>query len=139
MSGKNHLTEQQKVFVEKYSRPRSSLLKEITVNVIGHDAGLNGYTTLAQAEKLSEALDLTENDYLLDLGCGFGWPGFHVAESSGCNVIASDLTPLALQHARHQLNAFQMKGTVDFAAVDASELPFSADFFSAIIHSDVMC
>ncbi len=139
MSDKKNLTEQQKVFVEKYARPRSSILKEITSNIIGHDAGLNGYTTLAQAQMLSEQLNLEENDYLLDLGCGFGWPGFHVAECSGCNVIATDLTPLALQHARRQADAFKMKGNVDFVAVDATELPFPTDFFSAIIHSDVMC
>ncbi|MFQ5676808.1 MAG: SAM-dependent methyltransferase [bacterium] len=78
-------------FVEKYSRQRGQASRQIEKIILGHDVGLNGYTTLQQAQVLCDALGLTNNSNLLDVGCGCGWPGLYIAQKSGCRLNSTDI------------------------------------------------
>lgn len=71
------------------------------------DAATAGADTLAQAsrhklDKICDKLELTQNDNLLDLGCGWGSMAFHAAAQRGCPVSAVTLSP-----AQHRFVATQ--------------------------------
>ena len=87
-------------FSGKYSETRSRAARQVERKALGHEVGLNGYTTLDQAQALCDLLPLTSTSVLLDVGAGRGWPGSHVARSSGCRLISTDVPWNALREAR---------------------------------------
>src|SRR5262245_58853227 len=62
-------------FRDRYGEDRTEAVLRIERAVIGGDWGANGYTTIAQADLLGDALGLVPGMRLLDLGAGRGWPG----------------------------------------------------------------
>lgn len=119
---------------------------EIERLVIGADYGADGYTTLAQADQLRHLLDLGPGDRLLELGSGSGWPGLHLATTSGCTLVMTDLpaddAPPPGEHLRQALRRATTDGLRDRCAVVAANgrhLPFAAATFDAILSADVMC
>ena len=59
-------------------------------------------------EKISDKLELTAGDHLLDLGCGWGSMTFHAADRRGCRVTGVTLSPaqhrfVKAEIARHRL------------------------------------
>ena len=62
-------------FSERYATPSAEVSAEIERRVIGALWGVNGYTTLEQADEVGRLLDLGPGRRLLDVGTGRGWPG----------------------------------------------------------------
>lgn len=127
------------IFQEKYARPSFRTVQQIARDTLGHEAAAYGYTSIGQAQTLCEAVNLTQNNFLLDLGCGHGWPGFHVAQFSGCNLISSDQPSDALHTAKDNAKPLGIAGKTEFVAASGGALPFQPGFFDAIVHSDVFC
>ena len=119
-------------------RPRDAVLDDVEEAVIGGRWGANGYTTLAQADRLAEVLELNSSKRLLDIGTGRGWPGLYLADKTGCEVVLTDLPFEGLQIAslRAQEKNIRCVGAV---VSSARFLPFGADAFDAITHTDVLC
>jgi ubiquinone/menaquinone biosynthesis C-methylase UbiE len=126
-------------FEEKYSRPRSDAVRRVERAVLGHEIGLDGYTTVDQAHALCGALQLTEADRLLDLGSGRGWPGFHIAECRPCSLVSTDVPVGALIQARASARDRVIRDRSHFVATDGRALPFPAGYFHAVAHADVFC
>jgi cyclopropane fatty-acyl-phospholipid synthase-like methyltransferase len=91
-----------------------------------------------QADTLARELQLSAADRLLDLGSGRGWPGLYLAARTGCRVI---LTDLPLEGLRVAANRAASEGPSPARGVvaAASGLPFQADSFDIIIHTDMLC
>lgn len=126
-------------FGERYgSRANDAVLGDIEEAVIGARWGANGYTTIAQADRLADILELTSSKRLLDVGTGRGWPGLYLAKKTGCEVVVADLPIEGLQiAARHaQERDIRCLGAV---VSSARYLPFGAEAFDAIAHTDVLC
>lgn len=135
----HHLDPQESVafFVEKYAGARSRAARQLERAALGHDVGLNGYTTVAQADTLGDQLRLSGGARLLDLGAGRGWPGSHVARSSGCRLVSTDVPWEALREAKAEGDA---RGRPHPAVgANGRALPFRAGSFDAIVHADVFC
>ena len=127
------------LFEQRYGIAAAPLLREIERRVIGGDWGANSYTTIAQADQLATGLKLSAADRLLDIGTGRGWPGLYLAARTGCRVVLADLPleGLRVAAARARAEALAARSSVLVAA--ASALPFHANSFDAIIHTDVLC
>ena len=107
---------------------------------IGGNVGSNGYTTIAQVERLADLLHLRPGVRLLDLGCGRGYPGLYLARLSGCAVVGSDLPLDSLTTARTSAEASRrLARRSSFIAASAVHLPFVPRSFDAIVHTDVLC
>lgn len=125
-------------FAGRYSVAPSSVLDEMERRVIGDVWGANGYTTVAEANRLAEALALTKGKHLLDVGTGRGWPGLYLSKITGCRVTLTDLPYEGLHAAlgRAAQDDLDVTGAV---VASAKTLPFAARSFDAIAHTDVLC
>ena len=120
------------LLLEKYARPRPDA-QQVGRAALGHEVGLKGYTTVEQAQALHEHLALSSHTRLLDVGAGHGWPGSHLAASSGCRLVATDLPVDALRAAKRYI------GQGSAVSADGRELPFRPGSFDAVVHADVLC
>lgn len=125
-------------FVAQYGRGLSRVELEIEREVFGSTAGINSYTTPAQADLLAEALRLRPGVRLLDVGSGFGWPALHLAERSGCDAILTDVPLDGVRSAAARARAQRIEGHCAFLAASGRELPFRPRTFDAVSHSDVL-
>ena len=107
--------------------------------VLGHEVGLNGFTTVAQAETLCDVLPVTASGRLLEVGCGHGWPGFHIAHRHVCDLVGSDIPLDALRDAQTNAGVRRLGPRAVFVAADGRALPFPSAVFDAIVHADTFC
>ncbi|MFQ5679227.1 MAG: class I SAM-dependent methyltransferase [Gemmatimonadota bacterium] len=132
-------------FEEKYARPRTPTQRRMEREALGHDAGLNGYTTVEQARVLGERLALGSSSVLLDVGAGFGWPGSYIARANGCHLLSTDVPCAALQEARRAADSRDSPHSPTSPAVrrvvaaDGRALPLRSRSIDAIVHADVFC
>ena len=126
-------------FSERYSRPASEATRELERLVIGGDFGANGYTTMAQADLIAERLGLRGGHRLLDVGSGRGWPGLYLAKVAGCTVVLTDIPEQGLRTARERAAVECIAGWSAAVVASARWLPFGAESFDAIVHTDVLC
>lgn len=103
---------------------------------IGGNVGVNGYTTIAQADLLADCLEVGPGSLLLDLGSGRGWPGAYIAERTSCRAVLTDMPRAALAVA-----SGEFKDRTDVAIVQSTgaNLPFPPRSFDAVTHADVLC
>ena len=107
--------------------------------VLGADYGGTGYTTREEADQLAVALGLTADHRLLDLGSGCGWPGLYLARTTGCTTVLTDLSLPAMQRARRRSGEEATQARTATVVASARHLPFAAESFDAIVHTDVLC
>jgi hypothetical protein len=126
-------------FRGRYGEDRTEVVLGIERAVIGAAWGANGYTTMAQADLLGDALGLAPGVRLFDLGAGRGWPGLYLAVRSGCDVVLSDVPVEGLRLALGRADAERANGRVAAVASSARALPFRPGVFDAVVHTDVLC
>ena len=119
-------------FEAKYSRHRSAAARQVERVALGHEVGLNGYTTVPEAQVLSDQLLLRPGNLLLEVGAGRGWPGSYIAHVHGARLISTDLSLDALLEAKRNTAA----GVV---AADGRALPVQTGGVTAAVHADVFC
>src|SRR3546814_19740981 len=78
-------------------------------------------------EKLSAELGLGADDYVLDVGCGYGAAARFLAERFGCRVLATNISDRELAHARVLTEARGLDRRIDFQWADFHDLPFLTD------------
>ena len=136
MSRRRSRDELLKRFSSRYGEEGTAAGRLVERRVIGANVGANGYTTLAQADRLVEALDLSPESRLLDLGSGRGWPGLHLAARTGCHAVLTDVPEAAVRTA--QQRSADASDRVSVARASATHLPFAARSFDAICHADTL-
>ena len=119
--------------------PRPTAERAVEHAVIGGDVGANGYTTVAQADELGRLLRLAPGVRLLDIGCGRGYPGLYLAKTTGCGVVGTDLPLASLRAGAIRSRRTRTARRAALLAASAIRLPFRAETFDAIVHTDVLC
>ena len=127
-------------FAYKYGRLTTDAAESVRSRVLGSPVP-NGYTTVAQADRIAEALGVGPGDVLLDVGSGRGWPGARIAARSGCAAVVTDLPLNALRQVRLRAPSTDRRsqGTPTAVCADGAHLPFRDACFDAVTHSDVLC
>jgi methylase of polypeptide subunit release factors len=126
-------------FRDRYGEDRTNVVQQIERAVIGGDWGANGYTTVAQADRLGDALRLAPGSHLFDLGAGRGWPGLYLAVRTGCTVVLTDVPLEGLRHALVRAGTEDATDRVAAVASTARALPLRPATFDAVVHTDVLC
>ena len=126
-------------FADRYREERVDVVRTIERAVIGGDWGANGYTTVAQADRIAELLELDRSSLLLDVGAGRGWPGLYLAASTGCSVVLSDVPREGLEVAAHRIRMEGLSGRAWCVSASARDNPFREASVDAVVHTDVLC
>ena len=126
-------------FSERYAAPSADVAAGIERRVIGAVWGANGYTTLGQADELGHRLNLRPGRRLLDVGTGRGWPGLHLARTTGCAVVGTDMPIEGLAVAARRARAEGIEDRAAFAAAAGASQPFRAGWFDGVVLTDVLC
>jgi 2-polyprenyl-3-methyl-5-hydroxy-6-metoxy-1,4-benzoquinol methylase len=124
-------------FGERY-RVAAPVTIELERAVLGSDYGANGYTALTQAEVLIRVLALRPGERLLDIGSGCGWPGLYLGARTGCEVVVTDLPVHGMRRAQERISSDGLRSASAVVST-ARHLPFRAESFDAIVHTDVLC
>ncbi len=124
-------------FDARYRIIEEPVMRRIERAVTGSDYGATSYTTRGQADRLANLLDLGLGKLLLDFGSGAGWPGIHLARSTGCDVVLTDLPLEGLRRADRRMQDEGLRSAV--IAATAASLPIQDQVFDAATSSDVMC
>ena len=126
-------------FSQRYGEERGDVVRAIELAVIGGDWGANGYTTIAQADRLAAVLELGPGSLLLDIGAGRGWPGLYLAARTGCSVVMTDVPAEGLATARERGRREGLGDRTWAVNASARDLPFPRETFDAVVHTDVLC
>jgi ubiquinone/menaquinone biosynthesis C-methylase UbiE len=137
------VTRQQRQIVERftarYAEPMAEADLAVEREVFGvTDQGINGYTTLHQADALADRLALRSGMRLLDIGAGRGWPGLHLAGTTGCHVVLCDLPLAALRDGLKRAHRHHVQERSSFLLGSGAALPFHPGAFDAVVHTDVL-
>ena len=126
-------------FSERYAVPSSLTLGDIERRVLGELWGVNGYTTVAQADALATAVQLSAGDRLLDVGTGRGYPALYLAAKVGGSVVGTDLPYEPLAAAARRATREELAHRAAFVTAAGAAQPFRAESFDAIVLTDVLC
>lgn len=107
--------------------------------VCGCAYGSTAWTTRDEAEEIVAALRLRPGVALLEIGAGSGWPALYLAQTSGCDVVLTDLPLEGLKIAGERAVADGVADQCRAACTDGALLPLRGASFDAVGHSDVLC
>jgi len=111
---------------------------ELERAVLGSDYGANGYTPITQADMLIRVLAVRSGERLLDIGSGCGWPGVYLGARTGCDIVVTDLPMQGMRRAQERIRSDALRSASAVVST-ARHLPFRAESFDAIVHTDVLC
>jgi ubiquinone/menaquinone biosynthesis C-methylase UbiE len=126
-------------FAARYSIAATDITAAIEHAVIGATWGVNGYTTVQQADEIASGLGLRAGSTVLDVGTGRGWPSVYYASRYGCRVVGTDLPVEGLAIAKRRAAVEGVDASFAAVAAAGGEQPFRAETFDAIVHTDVLC
>jgi len=126
-------------FDNAYRHASAPVVQAIERRVCGCAYGGTSWTTRDEAERMGEVLALAPGKRLLEIGAGAGWPGLHLAKTTGCTVVLVDLPAGGLRVACERARDDGLAGRCFAAQADAAALPLQTASFDAISHSDVLC
>ena len=126
------------LFEDRYSSAGSHAARLVEQEALGHSVGVGGYTTVAQAEVLLEALTLHRDSCVVDVGAGRGWPGRHILSGSDCRLVSTDIPWEGLRDLHLEIES-EVIDRHHVAAADGGALPFRTATIDAIVHADAFC
>lgn len=126
-------------FAEEYRCAQAPVILELERSVCGCDYGGTSWTTRGEADWMGRLLELGEGRKLLEVGAGSGWPALYLARQTGCDATLADLPREALRIAADRVLSEPVAGDISLAVADGASLPFKAEQFDAVCHSDVLC
>src|SRR6266567_1817948 len=126
-------------FTRDYELGRAAVLRELECCVLGCDYGGTSWTTRSEASRVAELLELRQDQRLLDVGAGSGWPALFMAQTTGCDATLVDLPLTGLRVALDRASADELQQRCRVIVANAAALPFEDASFDAVSHSDVLC
>ena len=75
---------------------------------------------------------------LLDVGAGRGWPGLHLAATTGCHVVLADVPLPGLRAALARAGEQGLLPRSSIVMASGTHLPFRGRSFDAAIHTDTL-
>lgn len=88
---------------------------------------------LALTRALAKAINLSTEDYAMDVACGRGASAFMLAQVYQCRVAGVDSSRTALEYARKEARRYRLHHLVTLTEGDATCLPFPDGAFTAAI------
>ncbi len=126
-------------YASYYGEFAAEVYSAIRREEFGDDLGQNNWQTRDELEGFAAQLRLAPRIRLLDVACGAGGPGLHLARTSGCEVTGVDRERPGLAYGREAARSAGFATQVRFVQADASQpLPFAEASFDAILCLDAL-
>lgn len=74
-----------------YGNYESDAYRQVRIETYGEDLGQTSWVTTEESREIPQQLDLRRNSSVLELGCGSGGYGLHLAEKVGCRLVGLDI------------------------------------------------
>ena len=124
----------------EYGHYDSGVYRQVRLETYGVDYGQTSWVTTEESAQIPQLLQLTDDSSVLEIGCGSGVYGLHVARSTGCKLIGLDINQLGISNANQLVLQGGMSGRVRFEVCDvAKPLPYADESFDAVFSNDVLC
>jgi cyclopropane fatty-acyl-phospholipid synthase-like methyltransferase len=91
---------------------------------------------MEQLEGMLQALNLSQDDYVLDLGCGNGKITEYISNQTGAKILGIDLAEAVIQWA--QKNTESKNNKIGFKVMNMNDLQFPSATFDVIIAIDTL-
>jgi len=88
-------------------------------------------------ETLAELCHISEDSYVLDVGCGVGVTPCFLAKRYGCRVVGVDISERMVGRSIERAHRKKLTGRVEFRVADAQSLPFEESVFDTVITESV--
>jgi len=88
---------------------------------------------------VSELLDLQENDFVLDAGCGVGGSSFFMAKNFGVKITGITLSSKQIKQARTDAKKLHLTNSVNFERMDFNNTKFKDETFTKIFSIESTC
>jgi SAM-dependent methyltransferase len=106
----------------------------------GEDLGQSSWLTASEWLGFADALGITAETNVLEVGSGSGGPAVYLAAKRGCQLTGVDVNEHGVRNAVALAEANELSDRVRFEAVDASKpLPFANESFDVVVSNDAMC
>ena len=106
----------------------------------GEDLGQSSWLTADEWLGFADALGITAESNVLEVGSGSGGPAVYLATKRGCRVTGVDINEHGIRNATALADSSGLSVRVRFETVDASRpLPFPNDSFDMVVSNDAMC
>jgi SAM-dependent methyltransferase len=96
------------------------------------------FLPMAQLRALTDGLDLSAEQVLVDLACGAGGPGLWAAKESGARLIGRDLSPVAAERATERAHALGMERRAEFGQGSFEQTGLASGSADAVMTVDAL-
>jgi len=83
--------------------------------------------------ELFQRADFAPGQSVIDVGCGVGTSAIEIARRYGAHVIAADISPFMLAHARANVTKAGVEDKVDVVRADLQHLPYPDNSFDRVL------
>lgn len=88
---------------------------------------------LNENKVLAELANITPNDHVIDLGCGYGTTAIWLAKNIGCRVVGITISKKQVLEAKRAAKQHRVSHLVDFSVMDFHKTNFSKNTFNVAI------
>jgi len=92
---------------------------------------------LEATKELIELCHISEDTYVLDVGCGVGATACHLAKKHGCKVVGVDLRESMIARSIERAQREGVTDLVEFRVADVQDLPFDDARFDVVLCESV--
>jgi arsenite methyltransferase len=92
---------------------------------------------LATTQELIALCQVSEDTYVLDVGCGVGATTCYLARTYGCNAVGVDLRESMIARSNERAEKEGVTDRVEFKVADAQDLPFDDGTFDVVLCESV--
>jgi len=94
--------------------------------------------TTKATQRLIELCNISQGQYVLDIGCGTGYTACLLAKDRRVDVVAADVRSKVLEEVKKKITRGNLGEKVRTIKADAHNLPFQSDTFDAVIAESVL-
>jgi predicted RNA methylase len=102
------------VFTREFEQPESAVQARVWAEVLGDEYPVElapySYTTRSELDLIADAVAVSGEDVLVDIGCGRGGPGLWVTARTGARYIGVDIAESALEAVRQRAGRLGLTG-----------------------------
>ena len=130
------------VFIREFEQPESAVQARVWAEVLGDEYPAElapySYTTRGELDLIADAVAVSGDDVLVDVGCGRGGPGLWVTARTGARYIGVDIAASALVAVRRRADRLGLSSRVSTVEASFDSLGLDVGEPAAVMSIDAL-